>query len=54
MSAFAEDLFEGRRFAVVGLGRNGLPAAHALQAMGATWWCGTTTSPRATPLRPSI
>ena len=27
--------FAGRRFAVVGLGRNGLPAAHALAAMGA-------------------
>ncbi len=28
-------LFAGRRFAVVGLGRNGLPAARALAAMGA-------------------
>ncbi len=28
-------LFAGRRFAVVGLGRNGLPAANALAAMGA-------------------
>ena len=29
-------LFAGRRFAVVGLGRNGLPAAQALAAMGAS------------------
>jgi UDP-N-acetylmuramoylalanine--D-glutamate ligase len=35
MSTFASDLFAGKRFAVVGLGRNGLPAAHALAAMGA-------------------
>ena len=28
-------LFAGRRFAVVGLGRNGLPAARRLLAMGA-------------------
>lgn len=35
MSTFAPDLFAGRRFAVVGLGRNGLPAARALAAMGA-------------------
>ncbi|MEJ1975163.1 MAG: UDP-N-acetylmuramoyl-L-alanine--D-glutamate ligase [Acetobacteraceae bacterium] len=28
-------LFAGRRYAVMGLGRNGLPAAHALLAMGA-------------------
>ena len=35
MIAFAPDLFSGQRFAVVGLGRNGLAAAHALQAMGA-------------------
>ena len=28
-------LFENRRYAVVGLGRNGLPAAQALRAMGA-------------------
>ncbi len=35
MSGFAPDLFAGRRFAVVGLGRNGLPAARALSAMGA-------------------
>jgi UDP-N-acetylmuramoylalanine--D-glutamate ligase len=35
MSAFAPDLFAGRRFAVVGLGRNGLPVARALLAMGA-------------------
>ena len=35
MSAFPADLFAGRRFCVVGLGKNGLPAAHALAAMGA-------------------
>ncbi len=32
---FPADIFAGRRFAVLGLGRNGLPAAHALAAMGA-------------------
>jgi UDP-N-acetylmuramoylalanine--D-glutamate ligase len=35
MSAFPSDLFAGKRFAVVGLGRNGLAAAQALVAMGA-------------------
>jgi UDP-N-acetylmuramoylalanine--D-glutamate ligase len=35
MSAFSPTVFRGKRFAVVGLGRNGLPAALALQAMGA-------------------
>jgi UDP-N-acetylmuramoylalanine--D-glutamate ligase len=35
MNTFAPDLFAGRRFAVVGLGRNGLPVARALLAMGA-------------------
>ncbi len=35
MSNFAATLFAGRRFAVVGLGRNGLPVARALLAMGA-------------------
>ncbi len=35
MSAFPPALFAGRRFAVVGLGRNGLPVARALLAMGA-------------------
>ncbi len=32
---FPSALFAGRRFAVLGLGRNGLPAARALRAMGA-------------------
>ena len=32
---FPPDIFAGARFAVVGLGRNGLPAARALGAMGA-------------------
>jgi UDP-N-acetylmuramoylalanine--D-glutamate ligase len=35
MSGFADTVFAGQRFAVVGLGRNGLPAARALRAMGA-------------------
>jgi UDP-N-acetylmuramoylalanine--D-glutamate ligase len=35
MSGFPPDLFAGKRFAVVGLGKNGLPAAQALMAMGA-------------------
>ena len=33
--SFSHALFAGKRFAVVGLGRNGLPAARALVAMGA-------------------
>ena len=33
--AFPPALFAGRRYAVLGLGRNGEPAAHALAAMGA-------------------
>ncbi len=33
--SFATDTFAGENFAVVGLGRNGLPAALALRAMGA-------------------
>ncbi len=32
-------IFAGERFAVVGLGRNGLPAAHALAGMGASVIC---------------
>jgi UDP-N-acetylmuramoylalanine--D-glutamate ligase len=32
---FPRDLFAGRRYVVLGLGRNGLPAARALAAMGA-------------------
>ena len=36
MSAFPSDLFAGKRFCVVGLGKNGLPAARTLAAMGAT------------------
>jgi UDP-N-acetylmuramoylalanine--D-glutamate ligase len=35
MSTFPNNLFAGKRFAVLGLGRNGLPAARALAAMGA-------------------
>ncbi len=33
--SFPPGLFAGRRFGVLGLGRNGLPAARALRAMGA-------------------
>lgn len=33
--SFPRDIFAGSRFAVVGLGRNGLPVALALRAMGA-------------------
>jgi UDP-N-acetylmuramoylalanine--D-glutamate ligase len=35
MSTFGPTIFSGKRFAVVGLGKNGLPAALGLQAMGA-------------------
>ncbi|MSP00276.1 MAG: UDP-N-acetylmuramoyl-L-alanine--D-glutamate ligase [Acetobacteraceae bacterium] len=35
MTAFPSTLFAGKRFAVVGLGANGRPAADALRAMGA-------------------
>lgn len=35
MSEFSATLFAGHRFAVMGLGRNGLPVARALAAMGA-------------------
>ena len=36
---FGERLFAGRRYAVVGLGRNGLPAARRLTSMGAEVTC---------------
>ncbi|MFT8895974.1 MAG: UDP-N-acetylmuramoyl-L-alanine--D-glutamate ligase [Acetobacter sp.] len=35
-TSFPADLFAGHRFAVLGLGRNGTPAAKALASMGAT------------------
>jgi UDP-N-acetylmuramoylalanine--D-glutamate ligase len=35
MNGFSDTLFSGKRFAVVGLGKNGLPAAQRLRAMGA-------------------
>jgi UDP-N-acetylmuramoylalanine--D-glutamate ligase len=35
MTDFSPTVFAGRRYAVLGLGRNGLAAAHALAAMGA-------------------
>ena len=50
--AFPPDLFAGSRFAVVGLGRNGLPAARALAAMGAevtAWDDAPATSPSPPP-----
>jgi UDP-N-acetylmuramoylalanine--D-glutamate ligase len=43
---FPADLFAGRRYAVLGLGRNGLAAARALAAMGAevTVWDDSATA----------
>ena len=35
MSAFSPTVFSGKRFAVVGLGKNGLPVALGLRSMGA-------------------
>jgi UDP-N-acetylmuramoylalanine--D-glutamate ligase len=35
MNTFPSNIFRGKRFAVVGLGKNGAPAALGLQAMGA-------------------
>jgi UDP-N-acetylmuramoylalanine--D-glutamate ligase len=35
MNGFSSSIFSGKRFAVAGLGKNGLPAARALAAMGA-------------------
>ncbi len=35
MSTFSPTIFRGKRFAVVGLGKNGVPAALGLRAMGA-------------------
>ena len=52
MSGFPPRLFAGRRYAVLGLGRNGLPAARALAAMGAeVVGVGRQRSPRARPPR---
>jgi UDP-N-acetylmuramoylalanine--D-glutamate ligase len=47
MSGFPPSLFAGSRFAVMGLGRNGLPAARALAAMGAevVAWDDNHTAP---------
>ncbi len=46
MSTFPTTVFAGQRFAVVGLGKNGLPAARALLAMGAAVvaWDDTPTA----------
>jgi len=43
---FAPDIFRGQAYAVVGLGRNGLPAARALTTMGAdvTVWDDSATA----------
>lgn len=35
MTAFPDTLFAGARYAILGLGKNGLPAARSLRAMGA-------------------
>lgn len=35
MTGFPDNLFAGARYAILGLGKNGLPAARALRAMGA-------------------
>ena len=44
MSVFPPTSFAGERFAVVGLGKNGLPAARALRAMGADVGRGTISA----------
>ena len=46
MTAFPATLFAGMKFAVVGLGQNGRPAATALAAMGAevTAWDDSETA----------
>jgi UDP-N-acetylmuramoylalanine--D-glutamate ligase len=46
MSTFPHNLFAGRRYCVVGLGKNGLPAVRALAAMGAevTAWDDNPTA----------
>ena len=46
MTAFPSTLFTGKKFAVVGLGQNGRPAAEALRAMGAdvTAWDDSETA----------
>jgi len=55
MSTFSTTLFSGKRFAVVGLGKNGLPAALALRAMGAdvVAWDDNPTSREAPELAAS-
>ncbi|HEY8288117.1 MAG TPA: UDP-N-acetylmuramoyl-L-alanine--D-glutamate ligase [Acetobacteraceae bacterium] len=51
MRQFPSDLFVGQRFLVVGLGKNGLPTARALVAMGAavTAWDDTPAARAAAP-----
>src|SRR3979490_960655 len=46
MTAFPANLFSGKKFAVVGLGQNGRPAADGLRAMGAevTAWDDNETA----------
>ena len=54
MSAFPSDLFAGSRFAVLGLGRNGLPAAEALAAMGAQVVAWDDSEAARAPSSPSL
>jgi UDP-N-acetylmuramoylalanine--D-glutamate ligase len=51
MTTFPTNLFAGQRFAVVGLGKNGLPAAFALTQMGASVvaWDDTAKAREAAP-----
>jgi UDP-N-acetylmuramoylalanine--D-glutamate ligase len=51
---FPADLLQGQRFAVVGLGRNGLPVAQALHAMGAEVTAWDDAAPARTALDPSL
>lgn len=46
--------FTGKKYAVVGLGRNGLPVAHALLARGATVWVWDDKGVPPDPQAPSL
>ena len=54
MKTYPAHIFAGQSYAVVGLGKAGLPAARALMAMGAavTVWLSSTAmpAPRRVPL----
>jgi UDP-N-acetylmuramoylalanine--D-glutamate ligase len=56
MSRFSPTIFSGKRFAVVGLGKNGLPAALGLHAMGAhvVAWDDKPAAREALPATPCI